>query len=108
MGPMRWNIPPNICGDDKSERELFLLECYEFTCHDLSGCISTDKRCDGSSDCSDSSDELHCKTLYWTKKEAYSNEIPPPPQKGEDTKTKTKGLILFTIFENLKKLKLFL
>ena len=44
-GPRRWNIPPNICGDDKSERKLFLTACNgtEFACYD-SQCISIEKR----------------------------------------------------------------
>ena len=109
MGPQRWNIPPNICGDDKSERKLFFTACNgtEFACYD-SQCIPINKRlflnphkltrklawlcrCDGSTDCSDFSDELNCRTLYWNKKEAYSNEIPPPPSKEKGAANKTKG-----------------
>ena len=43
--PLRWNIPQNICGDDKSERKLFLTSCNqtEFACYD-SQCISIKKR----------------------------------------------------------------
>jgi hypothetical protein len=45
MGPLKWNIPPNICGDDKSERKIFLTACSgtEFACHD-SQCVSINKR----------------------------------------------------------------
>ena len=44
MGRLRWNIQPNICGDDKSERELFLTNCIKkFACHN-GYCIDLDKR----------------------------------------------------------------
>ena len=49
------------------------------------------ERCDGSSECEDESDELNCKTLYWSKAAAYSKEIPPPPPKGEEETNKTQG-----------------
>ena len=36
MGPHHWDTPTNVCGDDKSERELFLTSCNEteFSCLD--------------------------------------------------------------------------
>ena len=49
------------------------------------------ERCDGSSECEDESDELSCKTLYWSKAAAYSKEIPPPPPKGDKETNKTQG-----------------
>jgi hypothetical protein len=44
MGHLKWNIPPNICGDDKSQRELFLNACEDkFACYD-GQCVSISKR----------------------------------------------------------------
>ena len=36
MGPHYWDTPTNVCGDDKSERKLFLTSCNEteFSCLD--------------------------------------------------------------------------
>merc|ERR1712013_976509 len=98
FGPLKWKIPSNICGDGKSYRDLMFVRCYDkdFPCN--SGeCVLLSQRCDGRGDCSDDSDELNCKTLYWKNKLTYSKEIPPPKSKAKDATNKTVVAISITM-----------
>ena len=53
----------------------------EFNCDDGS-CISLAKKCNGVSNCQDSSDEFQCSKILMER--TYSKYIPPPPNKNDN------------------------
>ena len=59
----------NSCNDD------------EFNCNDGS-CKSLARKCDGISNCQDSSDEFQCSKILTER--TYSKHIPPPPNKNDN------------------------
>jgi len=106
VGPLMWDIPLNICNDDKSERKLFLTSCNEteFACQD-GNCIPIQERCDGELQCGDDSDELSCKTLYWAEGgiDAYTQELPPTPY--EETVGDKLPILISADIQNVLELK---
>ena len=52
---------------------LSLFPCQQSRHHDATG----------EYDCSDNSDELDCRTVYWENKAAYTANLPPGPEQGD-------------------------
>ena len=83
LGNYEWNIEnDNGCQEGKVAMSLSLTACktHEYTCND-GLCLPLDKRCDGISNCKDSSDELQCSIVV--KDNSYNKFLSPPPDNSE-------------------------
>ena len=76
------------CGQEVLTARLSLTSCssLQFTCSD-GLCVDLARRCDGHTDCKDTSDELDCRVLNLHS--SYNKFLSPPP---------SNDIILFFLF----------
>ena len=84
------------CGQEVLTARLSLTSCssLQFTCSD-GLCVDLARRCDGHTDCKDTSDELDCRVLNLHS--SYNKFLSPPPNKGDNKVTVYSSMRLHSL-----------
>ena len=88
IGKSDWLISNDTeCSQDVYTASLSLTSCSpgQFTCSD-GLCVELTARCDGKTDCGDTSDELHCRVVALHS--SYNKFLSPPPHNAGSGNTK--------------------